>query len=432
VAGNGRLFKTTDGAQSWRAIGATFYAFEGADTPLASASLNTIIVDPKNPLTLYAQVYSYIPGLFKSTDGGGTWYPAATPLPMNLGALPVFNPQAPSTMYLWYSDYSYPAKTGGGHLLQSTDDGTSWNDIGNGGVPAGSYLQNLTFDAKSPSIVFATYGGDEGWGLVKSTDGGKTWNQLNTGLPPYDTASIVAVSPDSTVYAGYVDLTIGRGRLVKSADGGTNWSAADSGLTYIGVLTLAIDPTNAADVYAGVGAGGEGVFKTQNPSCSQLQDHEYIKDTETSRDHNEEVACQDHLGVVADKGQPALLRIGSPPRATLAQILLYGTRRYSNSELQFQFIGNALLSPSRILSAHLPDQLTKIPGEARASDRLRLPAPEQPKPFSVPADERIRFDIHQRIAPAEHPTQGCHHPTRGIVGSSRFDSPLLEERQLLS
>ena len=264
VAGSGRLFKSTDGAQSWRPIGATFYAFEGADTPLASASLNTIIVDPKNPLTLYAQVYSYVAGLFKSTDGGVTWYQAALPLPMNFATLPVFSPQAPSTLYLWYSDYSYPAKTGGGHLLQSTDDGTSWNDIGNGGVPAGSYLQNLTFDAKSPSIVFATYGGDEGWGLVKSTDGGKTWNQLNTGLPPYDTASIVAVSPDSTVYAGYVDLTIGRGRLVKSADGGTNWSAADSGLTYIGVLTLAIDPTNAADVYAGVGAGGEGVFKTMD------------------------------------------------------------------------------------------------------------------------------------------------------------------------
>src|SRR6516225_12460394 len=108
-----------------------------------------------------------------------------------------------------------------------------------------------------------------------------------------------------------------------------------------------------------------------------------------------------------------------------ADTSLTETRGYSNSELQFQFIGNALLTPRRILSAHLPDQLTKIPGEARAADRLRLPAPEQPKPSSVPADERIRFDIHQRIAPAEHPTQGCHHPTRGIVGSSRFDSPLL-------
>jgi photosystem II stability/assembly factor-like uncharacterized protein len=70
------------------------------------------------------------------------------------------------------------------------------------------------------------------------------------------------VGPDSTVYAGYVDPNIGPGRLLKSADGGTTWSAADSGLTYIDIRTLAIDPTNAAAVYAGAGVGGEGVFKT--------------------------------------------------------------------------------------------------------------------------------------------------------------------------
>ena len=50
----------------------------------------------------------------------------------------------------------------------------------------------------------------------------------------------------------------------------------------------------------------------------------------------------------------------------------------------------------------------------------------------MPTDERIRLDIHQRIAPGEHPTQGRHHPTGGIVGSSWFDLALLEERQLLT
>src|SRR6516164_175006 len=59
------------------------------------------------------------------------------------------------------------------------------------------------------------------------------------------------------------------------------------------------------------------------------------------------------------------------------------------------------LHPRRILSAHLPDQMTQPLGEARAANRLRLPAPEQPESSSAPADERIRLDIHQRIAPAE-------------------------------
>src|SRR5262245_7869121 len=50
----------------------------------------------------------------------------------------------------------------------------------------------------------------------------------------------------------------------------------------------------------------------------------------------------------------------------------------------------------------------------------------------MPTDERWRFDIHQRIAPREHATQGCHHPTGGIVGLSWFDLALLEECQLLT
>src|SRR5262249_48266515 len=34
--------------------------------------------------------------------------------------------------------------------------------------------------------------------------------------------------------------------------------------------------------------------------------------------------------------------------------------------------------------------------------------------------------------PREHATQGCHHPTGGIIGSSWFDLALLEECQLLT
>ena len=262
LAGAEDLFKSTDGAQSWHSVGPAFY-YAGATgpIPIPHAPIGAVVVDPKNALTMYATGPEYADGLFKSTDGGVTWYSVTTPV--GTYRLPVFNPGAPSTMYLWYSDYDFPAKTGGGHLLQSTDDGATWHDIGNGGVPADSNLESLAFDPRYPSVIYANYSSQsQGWGLVKSTDGGRTWNQLNTGLPPYKTPSIVAVGPDSTVYAGYVDLEIERGRLVKSADGGTSWSGADSGLTYIDVRTLAIDPTNAAAAYAGVGGGGEGVFKT--------------------------------------------------------------------------------------------------------------------------------------------------------------------------
>jgi hypothetical protein len=90
-----------------------------------------------------------------------------------------------------------------------------------------------------------------------------------------------------------------------------------------------------------------------------------------------------------------------------------------------------LLAPGRILSGHLSDQLTELLGQARSSRGLGLPAPEQPKSFALPSDQRIRLHIHQRIPPLEHSAQGGHHPPGGIVGPSCFTLPLLEQRQLL-
>jgi photosystem II stability/assembly factor-like uncharacterized protein len=257
---NGGLFKSTDGAQSWHSVNPKLND-AGATGPIL---ISGVVADPKNPLTMYATGQGSVAGLFKSTDGGVTWYSFKTPLPTSvLHFLPIFNPASPSTIYLWYSDYNPQTKAGGVHLLQSMDDGASWSEIGNGGAPPDSGLYSLAFDPKSPSTVYASYSSiSQGWGVIKSTDGGKSWTQLNTGLPPYQTSSIVAVSSSGTIYSGYVDVVIGRGRLLKSAHGGTTWSAADSGLTYIDVRTLAIDPTNAAAAYAGVGGGGEGVFKT--------------------------------------------------------------------------------------------------------------------------------------------------------------------------
>ena len=49
----------------------------------------------------------------------------------------------------------------------------------------------------------------------------------------------------------------------------------------------------------------------------------------------------------------------------------------------------------------------------------------------MPPDEGIRFHIPQSIAPSEHSAQSRHHPTRGIIGPSRFNLAFLKQRQLL-
>lgn len=151
---------------------------------------------------------------------------------------------------------------------------------------------------------------------------------------------------------------------------------------------------------------------------------------ETGRDRDKKVACHDHLGVVADEGEPSLLRIWFSSGASILQVFPNRSGRNPDAEFEFQFVGDAFLAPSRILGGHLSDQLPEVLGQAGSSDWLGLPAPEQSKSFAVPTDERIRLHVHQRIAPREYSAQGRHHQPSGVVGASRFNLSLLEQRQL--
>ena len=72
----------------------------------------------------------------------------------------------------------------------------------------------------------------------------------------------------------------------------------------------------------------------QDSTPAKFQDNKYIKNTESGCDHDEEVTGHHGLGVVVNKGQPALARIGSAARA-LAQILGDRARRQADSQLQF-------------------------------------------------------------------------------------------------
>ncbi len=93
---------------------------------------------------------------------------------------------------------------------------------------------------------------------------------------------------------------------------------------------------------------------------AQLHDHEYVKNAERGRDHNEEITCHDHLGMVVNECQPALLWIGRSHWSANAQVLRHGSRRNPDAELQFQLVGDALLAPRRIFGGNLPNESSKV------------------------------------------------------------------------
>jgi len=226
---NGGVFKSTDGGAHWQA----------ASTGLTSLYVHPLEIDPVNPAILYAATPSgftldgvAVGGLFKSTDGGGSWVPVKDLTDSFVSAL-AFDPTMHTTLYAWTEK----------GLFKSADGGGSWNQIGNGLTAYFIYV--IVINPRKPTTLYAA-----GHGVFKSTDGGANWNEVGNGLPERVAVSTLLIDPHKP------DLLYAASRGVfKSTDGGRNWTAVGKGLADALVGTLMMDPQNPALLYAGTLGG---------------------------------------------------------------------------------------------------------------------------------------------------------------------------------
>ena len=140
---------------------------------------------------------------------------------------------------------------GRNNLLITTDSGGNWipNNVGT----QNRAIQALAIDKNSPSTIYAGTGFNGG--IFKSTDGGATWTALNTGLTNASCPAIV-VDPSSSniIYAALIAQNFGTASGVyKSVDGGNTWT--NIGFNGTQVFSLAIDPQNPLNLYAGTTFG---------------------------------------------------------------------------------------------------------------------------------------------------------------------------------
>jgi hypothetical protein len=223
--------------------GATF-------TQVASVATNPMAFafDPSNSLIVYTA--TEIGGVFKSSDGGGTWTPSSTDIPPwndgNGGA-----PHADVRAIL--VDAASPTRV----LLGAYENGL-W--VSNDG--AASWTQNAALSgfswsgfaelANGTPALFATVGGH---GVQTSTDGGVTWADASAGLPTEDVQALVADSSGGGLYA-----STGNG-VYRSTDRGATWVGVDTACTPHGGMTKeAIVTTATGRQLAAVAAGGFGVY----------------------------------------------------------------------------------------------------------------------------------------------------------------------------
>jgi photosystem II stability/assembly factor-like uncharacterized protein len=254
--GLGGVFTSTNGGSSWDTTG------------LWGRDVVDLTFHPTNLNILYAACYTSdgsTPGVYKTTDGGHTWFWSSNGIPLLPSVTGVqsiaVHPKGPDTLL---------AGTGGpmgGGLYKSTDNGENWAEL------LGFRIKLITFDMKNPRIIYVMI---EGEGLTKSIDSGQSWFPILSGSAVQIIMSFTIDCLSSNfLYVG----TYGRG-LFKSIDAGTTWAAINKGLPdsldNLKVQSMVIDSSNPNIIYAGTGR--EGIFKSENAGLTWSKLHPEIPD----------------------------------------------------------------------------------------------------------------------------------------------------------
>lgn len=273
----------------WRQVGFNYRDF-------GKQWVNSIAVDPKNSATVYVGTRSSYDsmhsGLFKTTDGGGTWSEVDSALPISEGSVSALSIDSSE------SSTAYVAMFSTGFILPSS---------------AASGVKSAEKSGISTDVVIpSTADPSLSSAIFKTTNGGKDWESWSSGIPrhemsvtdmfhvPQDAATLYALTPPfvwkltmgaSTwvpaaklpaapaprlilhsppfaispskplqMYSANFSIEDGKAKskVFESNDGGLNWFPTGNA-GEIPIDHLAVDPRNPSMIYAG---GRDGVLKS--------------------------------------------------------------------------------------------------------------------------------------------------------------------------
>ncbi len=248
---SGGVWKTTDGGSSWFPL----------DDHMENLAVCSLVMDPHNSNIIYAGTgegfnnYDYIRGngIFKSTDAGATWF--------QLSSTNIYSFFYVNRLAIDSTTNSLYAATRSG-LFKSTDGG---NTFTNPASSAGGNCMDVIVNYTSPATIFAAFGLFSQSQIWRSTDGGITFslNYQKSGMGRIVFAG--SASNPSVAYASFMDLsTYGIGFMAYTNNSGNSWNqisqipgpSTDGNTTYVGKQgwynnTLAVDPAKPGTIWAG-------------------------------------------------------------------------------------------------------------------------------------------------------------------------------------
>ncbi|MGE0104164.1 MAG: glycosyl hydrolase [Blastocatellales bacterium] len=230
-ATGGGLWKTTDGGTTW---------FPVTDGQVTSSSVGAVAVAETNPDIVFigmgeVQLRGSITqgdGVYKSSDGGKTWRHMGLKDTQAIARIRI-HPTDPEIVYVAALGHPYGDNAERG-VFRSKDGGRSWQKVLFVSEKAGAV--DLIIDRTNPKVLYAStwqiyrkawkmWGGGPDSKLFKSVDGGDNWIELtkNPGMPEGPIGKIGVTVSPADPNRVWAIVEANEGGVFRSDDGGWTW-----------------------------------------------------------------------------------------------------------------------------------------------------------------------------------------------------------------
>lgn len=226
---SGGLWKTINSGTTWTPLTDTVQAY----------AMGCVVIDPTNPNVVWLgtgennhqRALGWGTGVYKSEDGGQNWKFMGLKDSRQIGDI-VVDPRNPNTVYV-AAEGSVWGPGGDRGLYKTTDGGKTWNKVLN--ISENTGVNNVVMDPRDSNLLYATseqrrrhtytkIGGGPETAVYKTTDGGATWEKIMKGLPKSDMGGTgIAISPVNPDVVYLIAEAAEGGGFFRSQNRGATW-----------------------------------------------------------------------------------------------------------------------------------------------------------------------------------------------------------------